>query len=147
MNQRVKEVHDPGVSGQLTGVKAEDGSAMYIRDMDVKEALVLGQAALDAKDARIMTVTRGGKRFPTYWSNPAIERPAVVLNSRLRAEIDVVLKHGKTADVAPSSSGPIVTKPIRQKHRVLYGIARVWVPMRDNLVRLFENLAKWLRHR
>lgn len=141
----------PNISGKLTPVQTEAGGYMHIReDMDVAEALRYGQAALDAKDARIMTTTRGGRRFPTYESNPAIERERVNSDRRLRAEVELVLK-GKQPDVvihvdtAFEKPIPVVTKPVREKYPVQFGLRLLWVRFRDWFTPKLRLLHNWLR--
>lgn len=149
----VVEVGDPGVSGNLTPVVADDGKVIYTREnMNVAEALAYGQAALDRHDARIATVTVGGKRFPTYETNPAIEKQRVETFTQLRAEVELALKGNKTADVqiVPSLSSQSgtrleVTKPIREKYPVQYNLRLLWVRLRDWTLLSMERLTKFLR--
>jgi len=154
------EVNDPGVSGKLTPVITEDGKRIYIREgMDVREALKLGQAALDAHDKRIMTTTIGGKRFPTYESSPVIAREAARTFAAIGAEVELALK-GKKPDVviAPASGSPVsgpgipqgtvvvkVTKPIREKYPIQFNIRLLWIRLRNVLLNTLERLRKFLR--
>lgn len=157
MSFEPREVGDPGVSGQLTPVTTEAGGKMYIREnMSVAEAMAYGQAALDAKDARIITVTRKGRRFPTYESNPAIERECVESFTKLRAEVELALRGNKTADVqlakpVADAGGTVttkverVTKSIREKYPVQFALRLLWVRIRDWFTPKLRLLHNWLR--
>jgi hypothetical protein len=152
-DETVVEVGDPGVSGKLTSVTTDDGKTIYIReDMDVAEAMAFGQAALDAKDARLMTTTIRGRRFPTYESNPVITRETNESFTKLRAEVELALHGNKTADVQAVRSDDAqngvrveVTKSIREKHPIQFNIRLLWVRLRDRLLPTLERLRKFLR--
>ena len=150
MSFEPREINDPGVSGKLTPVQTEHSGTMYIREgMSVAEAMAYGQAALDAKDARIGTITRQGKRFPTYETNPVIERERIETQTRLRAEVEIALKDGLTADVRPTSERGIprveVVKAIRDKYPVQFQLRLLWVRLRDWLLITMEKLNRFLR--